>query len=72
MKEFTVTLPWRTEGLTADDQIIIADYFKIEGGALIFRNSRFRNGDNEGYPECVHVFAAGEWSQVRLSDTRHV
>jgi hypothetical protein len=64
MKEFSVTLP-RQAGATWDHQIVTADYFKIENGALIFRNSRFRNGDNEGYPECVHVFAAGEWTQVR-------
>lgn len=37
-----------------------ADYFRIEAGVLIFRNT----GHGNNYPEAVHVFAAGVWAEV--------
>jgi hypothetical protein len=36
-----------------------AEYFKVENGALYFRNP-VRND----YPQCVHVFAPGSWLDV--------
>lgn len=35
-----------------------ATYFKVENGALVFRNS------GHPYPETVKVFAAGQWASV--------
>ena len=40
---------------------IEAEYFRVEGGALVFRNPA-RN-QNE-YPKTVHVFAPGMWIEV--------
>lgn len=37
--------------------IVEADYFRIEAGALIFRNGI-------DCPEVVHCFAAGVWQEV--------
>jgi hypothetical protein len=42
-------------------EYVHADYFRIEGGALVFRNSP-RGRDQ--YPRAIHVFAAGAWSEV--------
>ena len=44
----------------AKNVMVEADYFRIEGGALIFRNSKIGNQ----YPEVVHCFAAGVWQEV--------
>lgn len=42
--------------------VVTADYHRVEGGALIFRN----NGRRGGYPETVHVFAPGIWAEVTV------
>lgn len=47
----------------AGSDIVEADYYRIEGGALIFRNNA-RHANNNGYPQTVHVFAAGIWAEV--------
>lgn len=39
---------------------VTAEYYRVQDGALIFRNSR---GESQ-YPETVHVFAPGYWLQV--------
>lgn len=36
-----------------------ADYFKIEGGNVIFRNAV-----RGSYPDVVRVFAAGHWHEI--------
>lgn len=61
MKRFTVTraLP----GVAPE--IVDADYFKVEQGALTFRCFD-RNHTNAGYPVAVHVFAPGVWAEVEL------
>ncbi len=44
---------------------VTAEYFKIEQGALIFRS--YNKGSNT-YPNTVHVFAAGTWTEVATSN----
>ena len=58
MKNFSVTLA-PTCGFE-NVVIVKADYFRLEGGALIFRNSKVGNQ----YPEVTRCFAAGVWQEV--------
>ena len=58
MKKFDVAL-MPTNGFEKG-VIVEADYFRIEAGVLIFRNSKIGNQ----YPEVVHCFAAGVWQEV--------
>lgn len=41
-------------------ETVYADYAKLEGGVLIFRN----NGKNGEYPQLVMCYAAGHWTSV--------
>ena len=44
-------------------EIVKADYFRIEGGCLIFRNQR---KNPYLYPETLKVYASGSWQTVEL------
>ena len=51
---------FRVKTVEALSVLVEADYFRIQDGALIFRNKMIGNH----YPEVVHVFAAGVWLAV--------
>ena len=51
---------WTVRRPQAPAVIIVADYFVVEQGNLIFRTK-----DSGGsYPRCVRMFAAGMWCDV--------
>lgn len=54
-KQFNVAL------VSGPVDVVSADYFTVDRGALCFRNKRL-NPDE--YPETVTVFAPGAWSRV--------
>lgn len=64
---FQVTyLPIRAERdvVIVRTAIVDADYYKVEGGALIFRTYANRTQ----YPDAAHTFAAGVWAEVKNAD----
>lgn len=64
MSKFTVTyLPNNHLELQPSVDIVEADYYRVEGGALVFRTYA-RQGHDNGYPHTVHTFAAGVWAEV--------
>ena len=62
MKQFQVTkeIP-RTYGFDFNHEIINADYMKLEGGHLIFRQEV-----RHSYPETIRVFAPGSWTECKF------
>jgi hypothetical protein len=47
------------------DEIVLADYFKIDGGVITFRCV-----NPAGYPIFVKCFAAGAWLSVTNEEMR--
>lgn len=47
-------------------ETVLADYFRIEGGVLTFREVN----PQQGYPIFVKCFAAGAWTIVENVDAR--
>lgn len=58
---YRVRLAGRQKAQTVD-----ADYFRIDGGVLTFRNAN----PQQGYPMFVKAFAAGVWTMIENIDTR--
>lgn len=63
MKQFQVTTePQYPHGFgPRDHEIISADYMKLEGGHLIFRQEV-----RHSYPETIRVFAPGSWIECKF------
>lgn len=49
-----------------DEQVIEADYYRAEGGALVFYRARFID-DSIPVTECIGVVPVGEWESVTLN-----
>ena len=64
---------WRVKLKTGGTVVVHSDYFKIEGGALIFRNAARRCNmgyqHSPQYPEVVRAFAHGVWRDVAPQET---
>lgn len=62
VKEWHVSVPGKRPWTRA----VAAAYFTIEHGHLVFKN----HGDNyPTYPTVVHVFAPGQWTEVKNGET---